>query len=146
MDEDQARAVEERYAQMEATLQELRQQNQELMARVQEQENIVATERLRADRRSRAETQEFANLTAELLAGRQGPKVQIEGMRLGVKVEKPNVYNGEKGKDLDTWLFQLRKHLDFTTIPQREHVPYTASLLRGNAALWWCEVCEGNRR
>ena len=34
MDEDQARAVEERYAQMEATLQELRQQNQELMAHV----------------------------------------------------------------------------------------------------------------
>ena len=102
MDEDQARAAEERYAQIEATLQELWQQNQELMARVQEQENIVAIERLRADKRSRAQMQEFANLTAELLVGQQGPKVQIEGMRLGVKVEKPYVYSGEKGKDIDT--------------------------------------------
>ena len=57
MDEDQARATEERYAQMEATLQKLWQQNRELMARVQEQENIMATERLRADRRSRAQMQ-----------------------------------------------------------------------------------------
>ena len=80
MDEDQARVAEERYAQMEATLQELRQHNQELMARIQEQANIMATERLRADKRSRAQTQDFVNLTAELLAGRQGLEVQIEGM------------------------------------------------------------------
>ena len=75
------------------------------MARLQEQENIVATEYLCADRRSRAQMQEFVNLTTELLVGRQGPEVQIEGMRLGVKVEKPNVYNSKKGKDLHTWLF-----------------------------------------
>ena len=102
MDEDQARAAKERYTQMEVTLPELWQQNQELMARLQEKENIVTTKRLCADRRSRAQTQESANLTAELLVGRQGPKVQIEGMRLGVKVEKPDVYSGKKGKDLDT--------------------------------------------
>ena len=90
---------------MEATLQELKQQNQELMARLQEQGNIVATERLHADKRSRAQMQEFANVTMELLVGQQGPEVQIEGMRLGVKVEKPDVYSGEKGKDLDSWLF-----------------------------------------
>ena len=61
------------------------------MAHVREQENIVATNCLRADKRSRAQMQEFTNLTAELLVGRQGPEVQIEGMRLGVKVEKPDV-------------------------------------------------------
>ena len=54
---------------MEATLQELQQQNQELQRRLQEQQEIVNTERLRADRRSRAQTPEFPNLTAELLAG-----------------------------------------------------------------------------
>ena len=36
LDEEQARAAEERYAQMEATLQELQQQNQELQCRLQE--------------------------------------------------------------------------------------------------------------
>ena len=31
-------------------------------------------------------------------------------------------------------------------IPVRGHAPYAASLLRGNAALWWRELCEANNR
>ena len=89
LDEEQARAMEERYAWMEATLQELQQQNQELQCRLQEQQEVVNTERLCADRKSRAQTQEFANLTVELLVGQRGPEIQMEGMRMGVKVEKP---------------------------------------------------------
>ena len=90
--------------------------------------------------------QEFANLIAELLAGRQGPVVQLDGMRLNVKVEKPEQYDGDKARDLDTWLFQVREHLDLSTVPARGHVPYATSLLHGNAALWWREVCEANHR
>ena len=60
---------------MEAELQALRQRNEELMRTIQEQQNIAATERVRADRRSRAQTQEFANLTVELIAQTQGPEV-----------------------------------------------------------------------
>ena len=120
---------------MEATLQELQQQNQELQCRLQEQQEIVNTEHLRADRRSRAQTQEFANLTAELLAGRRGPKLRMEGMRMGVKVEKPETYDGDKSRDLDTWLFQVCEHLNLTVIPKRGHVPYAASLLHGNIVL-----------
>ena len=67
-------------------------------------------------------------------------------MRISVKVEKTEMYSGEKTHDLDTWLFQVREHLNITTIPARGHVPYAASLLRGNAALWWHETCEGNHR
>ena len=89
---------------------------------------------------------EFANLTAELLAGRRGPEVQMDGMRIGVKVEKPENYDGSKGRDLDTWLFQVEEHLQLTVIPVRGHVPYAASLLRGNAALWWRELCQANNR
>ena len=146
MGEEEAQQAAERYAAMEAELQALRQRNEELMRAVQEQQELVAAERVRADRRARAQMQEFANLTAGLLAERRGPEVQLEGMRIGVKVEKPETYSGEKSRDLDTWLFQVREHLDITTIPARGHVPYAASLLRGNAALWWREVCEGNRR
>ena len=54
---------------MEAELQELRQRNEELMHAVQEQQDIVEVKRRRADQRSRAQTQEFANLTTELLVG-----------------------------------------------------------------------------
>ena len=144
--EEEAQQVAERYAKMEAELQALRQQNEELVHTVQEQQEMVAMERLRADCRARAQMQEVANLTAELLAGRQGPDVQVQGMRIGVKVEKPKIYSGKKSLDLDTWLFQVREHLQITTVPAPCHVPYAASLLRGNAALWWRETCEGNRR
>ena len=146
LDEAEAQQAAERYAQMEAELQALRQRNAELIRDLQEQQNIAATERLRADRRSRAQTQEFANLTAELLAGRQGPQVQLDGTRLSVKVEKPENYDGDKVKDLDTWLFQVREHLELSTVPAGAYVAYAASLLRGNAAMWWREACEAHRR
>ena len=71
--------------------------------------------------------------------------MQFEGMRLGIKVEKPDSYDGSKGKDVDTWLFQVREHLDLTTISECGHVPYAASLLRGNATLWWHKLCENNQ-
>ena len=69
---------------------------------MQEQQEIVAMERLGSERLSRAQTQEFANLTMELLVGRRGPEVQWNGMHIGVKVEKPETYSGKKGHDLGT--------------------------------------------
>ena len=117
MDEAEAQQAAERYAKMETELQALRRQNEELMRAMNEQQELVATERLRGDRRSRAQLQEFANLTAELLAGRQGPQLQLDGMRVNVKVEKPEQYDGDKAKDLDTWLFQVREHLELSTVP-----------------------------
>ena len=67
--EEEAQQAVERYATMKPELQALRQRNEELTRAVQEQQELVATERLRADCRSRAQTQDFANMTAELLAG-----------------------------------------------------------------------------
>ena len=99
-------------------------------------------ERLRGDRRSRAQTQEFSNLTTELLAGQRGPETQLEGLRVGVKLEKPESHDGTKGRDLDTWLFQVQEHLQLTFIPEKSYVPYGALLLHGNAALLWREKCE----
>ena len=54
--EDKAQQAAERYAKMEAELQALRQQNAELACTVQEQQELVAMERVRADRRARAQT------------------------------------------------------------------------------------------
>ena len=66
---EETQQVAERYATMEAELQALQQMNEELTPTVQEQQEVVATERLWADRRSRAQTQDFVNITVELLAG-----------------------------------------------------------------------------
>ena len=74
-------------------------------------------EQLRADRRGRVQMQDFTNLIAELIAGQRGPEVQMEGMRIRVKIEKPKNYGGSKGRDLDTWLFQVHEHLQLTVIP-----------------------------
>ena len=68
MDEAEAQQAAKCYAKMEAELPALRRQNKELMSAVREQQDLVAAERLRGDRRSRAQMQQFANLTAELLA------------------------------------------------------------------------------
>ena len=76
----------------------------------------------------------------------EGLEIQVEGMRMGVKVEKPDTYNGDKSHNLDTWLFQVHEHPNLTVIPERGHVPHAASLLCNNAVLWWCETYEGDRR
>ena len=65
---------------------------------------------------------------------------------MSIKVEKPENYNGDKVKDLDTWLFQVREHLELSTVPTGAYVAYAASLLRGNAAMWWREACEAHRQ
>ena len=70
----------------------------------------------------------------------------MEGMRISVEVEKPDNFDGSKSKDVDTWIFQVREHLALTVIAVCGHVPYSASLLRGNAAMWWRELCERNQR
>ena len=55
----------------------------------------------------------------------------MEGMRIGVKIEKLDNYNGSKACNLDTWLFQVWEHLNLMVIPKCGHIPYVASLLRG---------------
>ena len=67
--EEEAQQATERYDKMEAELQALRLSNEELARTVHEKQEQVTTERLRADCRARAQTQDFANLTVELLAG-----------------------------------------------------------------------------
>ena len=73
--------------------------------------------------------QDFANLTAEIIAGRRGPEVQMENVRIGVKMERPDYFYGSKDQDVDTWLFQVREHLDITVIlsVDRSHMPHLCS-------------------
>ena len=107
-----------------------------------EQQTVAEAERLWADRRTRAQVQDFANLTAELLAGRPMQAANIGGTNMGVKLERPEALEGVKHQDVDTWLFQVGEHLRMLNIPEPSHVAYAASLLRGNAAMWWRERCE----
>ena len=71
LDEEVACAAQECYATLEAELQALRAQNEELTRGLQEREEVLAAKQLRGDRRAQAQMREFANLTVELLAGRR---------------------------------------------------------------------------
>ena len=143
---DAVRAAEERFALMEAELQTLREQNETLMRELREQQSVAEAERLRAGRRTQAQVHDFANLTAELLAGRAVPAVNIGGPHMGVKMERPEAFDGGKHQDVDTWLFQVGEHLRMLNIPEDSRFAYAASLLRGNAAMWWRERCESGER
>ena len=55
INEADAQQAAERYTQMEAELQALQQRNAEIMRELQEAQNAAATERVRADRCSRAQ-------------------------------------------------------------------------------------------
>ena len=143
---DAVRAAEERFALMEAELQTLREQNETLMRELCEQQSVAEAKRLRAGHRTQAQVHDFANLTAELLAGRAGPAVNIGGPHMGVKMERPEAFDGSKHQDVDTWLFQVGEHLRMLNIPEDSRVPYAASLLRGNAAMWWRERCKSGER
>ena len=70
----------------------------------------------------------------------------MEGMRISVKVEKPNNYDNSKGCNINTWLFQVQEHLNLTIILERGHIVYATLVLHRNAALWWWELCESNHR
>ena len=144
MAEEQMRQLAERVAALEAELQATRRANAELTQGLAEQREIAETAQLRADRRGRAQMHDFAQLTAEMVAAR-GPEVQGE-RRFGVKMERPDYFEGDRHQDVDTWLFQVREHLDIVRMPEDSQVPYAASLFRGNAALWWRELCEDELR
>ena len=138
------RQLAERVAALEAELQATRQANAELTQGMAEQREIAETAQLRADRRGRAQMQDFANLTAELITA-WGPGGQ-GGQPLGIKMERPDYFEGGKHQDVDTWVFQVQEHLNMTRLPTPTHVSYAASLFRGNAALWWRELCEQGQR
>ena len=94
MIDEQIQQMAERIAALEAELQATLWNNAGLTCELQEQFERADTGRLCADRRSCAQVQDFANLTTELIAGRRGP--EMEGVRIGVKVERPEYYDGGK--------------------------------------------------
>ena len=70
-------------------------------------------------------------LTSGVVSGAMRTRCSIGWYAYQVKVEKPENYDESKGRDLDTCLFQVQEHLNIAVVPERGHVPYAASLLRG---------------
>ena len=94
--EEEVYQAQERYAALEVELQVMLLCNEKLTGGLREQEEVLAVKRLRVGRRAQAQMREFVNLMAELMAGSGGPEVQLDGMRIGVKIEKPENYDSSK--------------------------------------------------
>ena len=82
--------------------------NEELACGLREQKEVVVAERLWADRRAQAQMRECANLMAKLLVGRRGPKVQMDGMWIGVKVENLKIMMEAKAATWTHGCFRYR--------------------------------------
>ena len=133
--EQEARQAEECYQALLVEVNQARERAQKMVQELALMRDERDVAQLRGDRRSRAQAQDMAQLTAELISGR--------GMApMGMKVEKPEIYDGAKHRDVDTWLFQIDEHMSLSRVPANSHVGYATSLLRGNVAMWWRELCE----
>ena len=47
---------------------------------------------------------------------------------------------------MNNWLFHVQEHSNLTNILSRGHIAYAALLLRHDAMMWWCELCESDNR
>ena len=74
------RQLAERIAALEAELRATQQANAELTQGLTEQREIAETAQLRADRRGRAQMQDFAQMTAEMVAARGPGKDKESGV------------------------------------------------------------------
>ena len=54
------------------------------------------------------------------------------------KPVRPDTFRRCQDKTLvEAWLFQLHQYFEICSVSERSQVPFAASLLRDNAALWW---------
>src|SRR4051812_23061144 len=54
-----------------------------------------------------------------------------------LKIREPDIFRGEKGENIDDWLFQLQQYFEFYSVTDNMKIKYAANLLRGMAATWW---------
>ena len=55
-----------------------------------------------------------------------------------IKPQKPDTFDGQReGLSTDAWLFQLEQYGELTNLDEAVLVQFAATLLQGNAAIWW---------
>jgi Retrotransposon gag protein/Zinc knuckle len=53
------------------------------------------------------------------------------------KPVKPPLYSGKISQPVDTWLFQMEQYFLATAVEPQRRIPFAASFLTDNAAIWW---------
>ena len=151
---EEVQRAEIRYAEMEANLTAIQAQLQEKERELQDERERRHAIETRHTRASHLSADDIARLVISVVNEIQPPQgvhgtMDSEGhesARFEVKMEKPATFNGAKDKDVDTWLFSISEYMAFLKIREDTMVQYASSLLRGNAALWWREICENDDR
>ena len=75
--------------------------------------------------------------------GPPGPGASMTGAQpspfasVSLKPREPPFYRGEINEDLHAWMSALRDYLYLMHADDRQSVAYAATLLQGNARIWW---------
>src|SRR5207302_677825 len=77
----------------------------------------------------------------------QQQQQQLQGLRAAAPVSiatpipmrphKPAEFNGNKGEDIETWLFQVEQYTTLTHVPDNVRACFVATFFCSSAALWW---------
>ncbi len=83
-------------------------------------------------------SQQVAHLTQQLNA-LQTEMAARSSMPPVLKTQKPGTFSGSEGSvDVDEWLRDLKRYLNFIgEVREERAVAYAATLLRGAAGTWW---------
>jgi len=94
--------------------------------------------------------QEIINLQAQMqhvighIQAEQTAPITSSSRSFGIKPIKPEIFEGltEKRLHVDTWLFQINQYYDLVKVTDEStRIRYAASLLKGNASLWYQLQC-----
>jgi len=54
-----------------------------------------------------------------------------------IKPDRPPPFSGKKSENLEAWIFQMQQYCDLAPIPEADRIPFAATFLKDQAALWW---------
>ena len=82
---------------------------------------------------------ELQEIVKHLQAAMRSDSRQMNSSRLPIyQPIRPDTFAGmKKGQTVEAWLFQLRQYFEACQMDSNIQVPFAASLLRDEAAIWW---------
>ena len=107
-------------ADMEALIQDLRDQLVQLQGQVQTQQNTIN-----------------AMPAGVVPAAPQNPTIQNIIPAPRIKPDRPPPFLGKKSESLETWIFQMEQFCEVAQVAEDDRIPFATTFFKDQAALWW---------
>ena len=96
-------------ADLEALMEDLRNQIAQLQTQVQNQRNPMA----------------------------QNPVIQNVIPAPRIKPDRPAPFTGKKSESLEAWIFQMQQFCEIAPVPEEDRIQFATTFFKDQAALWW---------